>query len=331
MEQDNSNFSCRICGNGVGNEWYQAREMMYGFRDKFWYVQCSRCECLQIKEIPEDISKYYPSKYYSFAPYDGYKFEGFRGRWKTLEIKAAVFQDNLVQKGISTFLLNHKYDSLKLPDISRESRVLDVGSGNGEKFLYPLAEAGVKQVLGCDPFISENLSYKNGLKIKKTDIFGIYGEWDLITFHHSYEHIERPVETLQKAAELLAPEGSCMIRIPTVSFYAWKQFKTDWYQLDAPRHFFLHSVKSMELIAEKAGLELYKILYDSVYSQFTESKNYQKDIPLITPQGKGFGSYLKRKIIKTKYRKMANKLNKKNLGDQAAFFFRKRRQDNLED
>jgi len=32
------------------------REMMYGFRDEFIYIECSECGCLQIAEIPEDIS-----------------------------------------------------------------------------------------------------------------------------------------------------------------------------------------------------------------------------------------------------------------------------------
>lgn len=31
--------------------------------DEFDYFECSNCGCLQIKEIPENIGKYYPDNY----------------------------------------------------------------------------------------------------------------------------------------------------------------------------------------------------------------------------------------------------------------------------
>ena len=40
--------------------------MMFGFADEFEYFECSNCGCLQIMEFPENIGKYYPSKYYSY-------------------------------------------------------------------------------------------------------------------------------------------------------------------------------------------------------------------------------------------------------------------------
>lgn len=59
-------MKCRICGNNKNNKIYQVKEMMFGFRDKFDYFQCATCNCLQISEIPCEISKYYPDNYYSF-------------------------------------------------------------------------------------------------------------------------------------------------------------------------------------------------------------------------------------------------------------------------
>jgi hypothetical protein len=58
---------CRICDNTEDNLEFQILEMMYGAREKFDYFQCSHCGCLQIKGIPSDMGKYYPSGYYSFA------------------------------------------------------------------------------------------------------------------------------------------------------------------------------------------------------------------------------------------------------------------------
>jgi hypothetical protein len=61
------NVVCRICGqSSKSNTEYSVKEMMFGFRDEFTYFECANCGCLQILKIPTDISKYYPSKYYSF-------------------------------------------------------------------------------------------------------------------------------------------------------------------------------------------------------------------------------------------------------------------------
>jgi SAM-dependent methyltransferase len=49
----------------------------------------------------------------------------------------------------------------------------------------------------------------------------------------------------EAAASLLACKGIIVVRIPAVSSYAWERYGVAWMQLDAPRHFFLHSPKSM--------------------------------------------------------------------------------------
>lgn len=59
---------CKICGNKKENKIHIVKEMMFGFRDEFEYFECSSCGCLQIKNVPHNISKYYPESYYSFSP-----------------------------------------------------------------------------------------------------------------------------------------------------------------------------------------------------------------------------------------------------------------------
>jgi hypothetical protein len=40
--------------------------MQLGLREEFEYFECSKCGCLQIEEVPLDLSKYYPDNYYSY-------------------------------------------------------------------------------------------------------------------------------------------------------------------------------------------------------------------------------------------------------------------------
>lgn len=314
--------TCRICGNSKNNTDYLVREMMYGFRETFEYFQCANCQCLQIKSIIDDMSKYYPGNYYSFSKYSGKDFKGIKGYITKKRYSATTLSSTILNKLFLAIAGKKGYDIFTKLNISKTSKILDVGSGNGEHFLYPLAEIGFKNVLGCDPFINETIDYDNGLKILKSDIFKIDGSFDLITYHHAFEHLPNPSENLKKVSELLNKNGVCVLRIPTVSSYAWKHYKTDWVQLDAPRHFFIHSKKSIALLAEKHNLELFDIKYDSNHLQFTGSELYKKDIPLKDLRTAAAKTLVKKD--KSRFNREAKKLNKENKGDQAAFFLRKK-------
>ena len=316
--------TCRICGNSETNQTYTAREMMYGLRETFSYFQCAQCGCLQISEFPADMAQYYPSDYYSFEGYDGKKFTGTKGALKKKQYQAAVLGGPVYQNTLGKILGKKEYAILKDLNISKETRILDVGCGNGRNFLYPLAEVGFKNVMGCDPYLKETIQYKNGLTLKKSSVFDLEGPFDIITYHHAFEHLPDPLENLQKVHELLVPNGVCIIRIPTVSSFAWEHYGINWVQLDAPRHFFLHSQKSMQLLADKTHFNLYKVEYDSTHFQFTGSEKYVKDIPLSSPKQRGLSKSVVRKVEHFKFGQKAKSLNKAELGDQAAFYLRKK-------
>ena len=114
-----------------------------------------------------------------------------------------------------------------------------------------------------------------------------------------------------------------MIRIPTASSFAWKEYGVDWVQLDAPRHLFLHSVNSMKLIAAETGLEVHDIVFDSTHFQFSGSEKYQQDIPLNDQRKKGLFEKIAWKFKKPVLTRRANQLNREGRGDQAAFILRK--------
>ena len=297
--------------------------MMFGLREEFTYFECAQCGCLQIAEFPADMSGYYPDDYYSFNAYDGRKFKGFGGAFNRMKYSFLVSGGGALQKLAGMFTGINDYYIFKGLKVYKNTRILDVGCGNGQSFLYPLAETGFKNLLGCDPYLKGPITYLNGLQIKNCPVLDLGGSWDIITYHHSFEHIENPAENLKKVFELLAPGGVCVIRVPTVSSFAWQHYRTNWVQLDAPRHFFLHSVKSMQKLAEITGLDLYKTVYDSNYFQFAGSENYLKDISLNMPRPKGLITQVERKIKKYQYARRAKQLNAGGRGDQAAFFFRK--------
>jgi SAM-dependent methyltransferase len=319
-----SDFACKICSNTSNNKPYIAKEMMFGLRDEFTYFQCSRCHCLQIAEFPVDISKYYsPGNYYSFKDLGFKKYQGFRGYINRGKIKANVLQNTIFRNTVQYLFHNINTNYLGKVMKGFETRILDVGCGNGHKFLYPLYESGFRNVAGCDPFIDNDITYKNGLKISKTDLSKMKPEWDLVCFNHSFEHVDNPLETLEQTYKLLPRGGYCIIRIPTSSSFAWKHYGGNWFQFDAPRHYFIHSVESMKYLANQSNFELEDYCYDSTHHQFTISERYKNGKNMSERVYTTFWGRIQNVFQKMVFGMKARKLNSDKMGDQAIFYLRR--------
>jgi predicted SAM-dependent methyltransferase len=188
-----------------------------------------------------------------------------------------------------------------------------------------MKEIGFINVIGIDPFIRGTISYPNGVIIEKKDLSEINSNWDMILYNHVFEHIADPIKELVKVNSLLKKGGSCIIRIPNIDSFAWENYKTDWVQLDAPRHFYLYSVKSINILAEKAGLKIEKIDYDSTSFQFWGSEQLKNDIPLRDSRSYSINrkkSIFSKKTIR-RFEAQAIELNEQKLGDQAIYHLRK--------
>lgn len=315
-------MQCRICGNQQNNQEYIVQEMMLGYRDVFSYFQCSMCDCLQIENIPSDISKYYSNDYFSYKSVS--KLNIIERVVKNLRNKYAVFNRGIIGKLLYAKYPAIEYKALSNLPINKDHNILDVGCGAGI-FLHSLREIGFKNLLGIDPYNEKDIVYGNGLRIQKKNIEEVQGKWDLIMFHHSLEHIPDQEKILKAAFDLLEPGGYCIIRIPTVSSYAWKNYGMKWVQIDAPRHIFLHSIKSLEILSRKTNFELSDVIYDSTAFQFWGSDQYLKNIPLNDPHSylmNPKNSLFSKKEISS-FSKRAEELNASKLGDQAVFYLRK--------
>ncbi len=319
---------CRICQNSDHNTHYKAKEMMLGLRDEHDYFECAECGCLQITHVPENLPEYYPDDdYYS---YEQVKAKGgIKGSLIRQRDRFAATGKGLIGKIMQGLQPHDKLPAIARARVKLDSKILDVGCGAAH-LLYSMQEAGFTQLLGIDPFNAKDIQYDNGLRVEKKSIHDLQLEnpqdgWDLIMFNHSYEHVYDQYEVLQKAHSLLKPGGICMIRIPTVTSWAWRTYGTDWVQLDAPRHLFLHSIKSMHILADKTGFKLEDVVYDSFAFQYWGSIQYQNNIALgdensyaVNPGKSMFSS----EQIK-EFTQQSKQLNAEKAGDQAAFYLKK--------
>jgi 2-polyprenyl-3-methyl-5-hydroxy-6-metoxy-1,4-benzoquinol methylase len=310
------NYQCKICANTQNNQVVIATEMMLGSRDEFMYFKCSSCGCLQIITPPEDLSRYYPSgNYYSYqsAVVPKSKTDKLKNVLRYSLFNAYWHLNVPLQR--LPYVRNFSWLN-SLQKIAKTAAILDVGCGSGH-LLQQMSIWGFKNLTGIDPFIESDITYTSGAKILKSDVFNHVGVYDLIMLHHAFEHMDNPCGVLRQLHKLLSPEGELLIRIPVSDSFAWRKYGVNWFQLDAPRHFFLHTTKSMALLAKDCEFVLKQVFYDSMETQFLHSEKYCRDAPLCAADIDVSSSYIRR------CKKQAVYLNKMKDGDQAGFVLKK--------
>lgn len=269
---------CRICGNRAEHKVYRVKEMYFGTRKEFEYFECESCQCLQIVKIPENMGEFYGREYYSF---------------ERPEIRMPSTADRI------------------------ETRVLDVGCGAGG-WLMEQQSKGYINLFGCDLFIDTDIHYEPYIHIKKCTIHEMQGSFDFIRLKDSFEHMGDPYETLISIRRLLSQEGVCLISMPVFPNMAYDVFKEDWYEWDAPRHLFIHSVKSMEYLCHEAGLKIKNIEFNSGDLQFITSLLYREGIPYMEQKDDTIKRYFSPEEL-DKILELTEELNRNGYGDHAVF------------
>ena len=316
--------ACKVCGNTNNNKIFSVREMYLGLRENFFYQKCGNCSLMQLLNIPDDLSKYYPiDKYYSLKNDDDKNVHAEFLR----KIKAHYLLYNKNKFAGSLMSIGYKvpeyYEWLKKGNVQFDDKILDVGCGSGS-LLRSLNKIGFTNLTGIDPFNDKDL-FLGDIKIYKKNLFEMEGEYDFIMLNHVFEHLDEPQKVIKKLYDLLDNGKYLLIRTPVMNTYAWNTYKTDWMSLDAPRHLIIHTVKSMQLLCDMPGFKLDDVVFDSTEDGLVGSEQYKKDVAL-TEQESFFsnrktGLFSKQEIDDLK--KIAKEKNTIRDGDQAAFYLYK--------
>ncbi|BCB26584.1 putative methyltransferase [Sulfurimicrobium lacus] len=292
--------------------------------EQFDYLECGNCGCLQIAQIPDDLSRFYPDNYYSFSGSLNSRFT-LASFAKKRRFAYCIEGRDLIGKALTIKFGKPEFASWFTNTQTRfADRILDVGCGSG-RLLLSLRDMGFIHLEGIDPYIAHDINYDNGVKILKAHLHSLESQYDFIMLHHSFEHMEDPQEVMKQLFRITRPGHYVLIRVPVASSYAWRTYRENWVQLDAPRHLYLHTEKSMKLLAEHAGFHLDQVVHDSSPMQFWGSEQYRMNITLRDPksymQNPQESPFTQQQI--SEFQQQSEELNRKGEGDQACFYFRK--------
>jgi len=171
-------------------------------------------------------------------------------------------------------------------------RILDIGGGSGG-FAQALASYGAEVTVIEPQKIYRQLISKNSNvnyihstfnnTIAHTLMKG--KKFDIVTFWHSFEHLNNPLSVLKLVRPLLRVGGFVYICVPNIQSMQYTFGRQYWTYLDPIFHPFHYSVRGLSKMLQRAGFKIrklfpYSLEYDlfgwhqTLLNRITESNNY---------------------------------------------------------
>jgi len=234
--------SCVLCPNGTEAKVY-IRTHSGSF--PFSYLKCLGCGLVFLSPRPDEkeIHQFYEQDYY------GENQRKFRS-W--LEAPRLFFAWNRMRRVKKFFLCPGK--------------ALDIGCGQGT-FLQLLKEQGWE----CH---GTELTTDSAYRASRLGISVSVGEidenhfpahsFDLITLWHVLEHLSEPLKTLKTLTRLLKKGGILAISTPNIDSLQAEIGRGQWFHLDPPRHLYVFSPQTLELMMRPLGFGLLKVHHFSL-------------------------------------------------------------------
>ena len=271
-------MKCIICNGSTWEYLFPVHDRMFGIAGKFSEYRCKRCGLVRLspKLSETGVKKYYPSA--SYYSYSGTSKPTFFGN-------------------LRSYLITHRWSRffIRVPAIpeGNPGRILDVGCGSGSTLV-------LLRTLGWDVFglDIDKQAIRAARKRGLTNVsLGSYEDaikypdnyFDVIRLYHVIEHLGEPERCLRLIYKKLKRGGQILIGTPNVSSIIPKLFGPYWYNLDAPRHLYLFSPKTLSILLKRCSYTDAKVRFASaggwvgsmqyVISERTSHKAHWINIP----------------------------------------------------
>lgn len=231
----NSHLSiiCRVCKSKNNILAFQAKNYKLRTDILFDYLYCNDCESIFLKDIPNDISKYYDANYNPFQ--------------------------------ISSELdLKDKENLNIIKSTNKNSSILELGVGNGN-LLIKLNELNFK-CFCIEPYSEVTSKLKKNkitvfeqlleeIKISELDF-----KVDIIYAWHSIEHLKNLDIFFDLCDKVLNKDGIIILSTPNKESFSYKFYKQYWYHIEAPLHSFIINPDELVRRFEKKNYNVKKFI-----------------------------------------------------------------------
>lgn len=250
---------CKLCGNKEGKELLNVSDcsdtyldymgLDYSSSNRF-YKQCNSCGFVFRSVYLSELEK---ERLYSCFRDDALRNENHEEYFKRISNMPIENSEN-----------GEKYIFLE-PFLKNTGKHMDIGGGLGvfcygfQKYFKDWSSICVEPTDGADV-----IAGKHGVKSYNTylyeDSVSLVGkDFDLITANHVVEHVDDPIIFLKMLKGFVSDNGIICIEMPSALDIGFLDKTHDRFM---SQHEVIHDNKSVEFIAEKAGL---RVLYNHNY------------------------------------------------------------------
>lgn len=230
--------SCNLCGRDLPLQWLTITDRFNG--DPFHLVRCQACGLIYLSPRPtmEEMAICYPDDYEAYQPPS--EEMTLTQAWHTRRMWE--MQINYVEKFVS-----------------EPGKLLDIGCATGE-FLSTARDHGW-QVSGFEMIdqSAEKARSRYTLDVITGTVESVElaeNSFDAITMWDVLEHLPDPLGAFNRCRKLLRQDGVVIFSIPNLDSCDRYLFGKKWIGWDAPRHFTLFTMDSLDLLLKKTGYSL---------------------------------------------------------------------------
>jgi SAM-dependent methyltransferase len=318
--------SCALCNFDVPIDLTKVPDTKSGTRDAYCLVRCAHCGLVYVNPRPAfvEIQGYYDATY---SPHSS--------------VYANVIERERSDNQYYSGRVRQFWDCL--PEAFGSGRLLDVGCGDG-RWLYLVRKrgwetTGVEISSQAAQFAREqyDLDVKVGSLIEQQFPTG---NFKVVTFWHSLEHLHDPRAALQEAFRILRQGGIVTVQVPNIDTILFRVFGRYYSMIQAPYHLYHFSPSTLGTLLMESGFEVYQTVYSPGINGIALSlKNWWLSIQGVSQRkiakcnrsslapgdsGSSAVTWLKRKVVLPMLRPVGKFLAIVGHGDVFSMYARKR-------
>jgi 2-polyprenyl-3-methyl-5-hydroxy-6-metoxy-1,4-benzoquinol methylase len=244
----------------------------FDLRGPSWQlVRSAKSGLVMLDPRPEadEMTAHYPAE-----AYDPFLH---RNNARTLRDRAYLAAASLLLGGKARIVMQ----GLNQP--AESTRILEVGCSTGRLLMQIQSDYGIPLGNLCgvetDRQAAEAARNAGLTRISEAalDVTDFDLRFDRIVFWHVLEHLHRVGQSLDRARELLKPDGMIIFALPNIDSDDARRYGPNWIALDAPRHLYHFTPEALGKLLEKHGFSILDLgrwipdtLYNVWYSEMLE-------------------------------------------------------------